>query len=181
MSDIQVTRMKVKCKDCLWLVFWGAACGILMMLSLPFIGGLYYDTCGPHEEEQIYLDVCVEHMKLMRLCCDDPELQGILDYTIQRYNRVGAWDVMFMALNSSGPEGKVIGCNCPWCPGITLDTCLLLWPPEETALVVIHEAMHDYYPYFGHSFHARYESKFADLSLRVSRYYQARWPFLRPR
>lgn len=140
----------------------------LVQLSIPFIGGAYYGLTGDHGGEQQYLDRSIAHLKLMRVFCDDPDLQGVLDYTIQRYNRVGSWDVMFMPL--TGPVfdpigGKAIGCNCPWCPGVTLDTCLLIdFAPEETALVLAHEALHDYWPYFGHDHINAREKRLQELS-----------------
>ena len=67
------------------------------------------------------------------------------------------------------PGGKVIGCNCPWCPGITLDPCLLRWRPEDTALVVAHEAMHKLYPFFGHGHINAREQKLYELSNVVRR------------
>jgi hypothetical protein len=111
----------------------------------PFIGGLYYTQTGQHVQEQCFFDKCIAHLKVMRANCDDPDLQGILDYTIRRYNRIGAWDVMIAPL-----PANTLGCNCPWCPGMTLDTEILLWEPEDAAIIVVHEALHDYFPYLGH-------------------------------
>jgi len=142
----------------------------LVQLSIPFIGGAYYGLTGDHSGEQQYLDRSIAHLKLMRTFCDDPDLQGVLDYTIQRYHKVGAWDVMFMPIAGPvfGPIGKAIGCNCPWCPGVTLDSCLLIdFTPEEIAIVLAHEALHDYWPYFGHGHINDRERKLQDLSRAV--------------
>jgi len=135
----------------------------------PYGSGLYYGMCGDHEAEQQYLDRSISHLHLMRTNCDDPDLQGILDYTIRRYNRVGAWDVMFMPLGNPlaalfTPSDKAIGCNDPLCPGVTLDSCLLVGPPEEAALVLVHEAMHDYWPCWGHAYINAREKKLYELS-----------------
>ena len=165
-------EMKANCKSWVRVVLTGVLYSIIVQLSLPFIGGLYYATCGDHDDEQMYLDHCIQHLKLLRHCTHDPDLQGVLDYAIQRYNRVGPWDVMFMPLNGP-PGGKTLGCNCPWCPGITLDPCLLRWEPEDTALVIAHEAMHDYYPFFGHSFHATREPVLYELSYALRRLYRS--------
>jgi hypothetical protein len=170
--------MKVNYREVRRVAWQGALCGLLIMLVMPFIGGAYYSMTGPHDDEQVYVDLCVHHLKSMRAACPDPELQGILDYTIQRYNHVGPWDIMVMPLQGQGPGGKVIGCNCPWCPGISLDPCNFLYPPEDTALVILHEAMHDYYPCFGHSFHEFREPRFYDLSYAVRRHERIRRPFL---
>lgn len=157
--------MKANCKRVVILALRAVILGLLIQLSFPFIGGVYYSTCGDRGLEQAYLDRCIAHLQIMRVVCSDPDLQGILDYTIRRYRRIGAWDVMVMPLHSIG--GKIIGCNCPWCPGITLDTSLLLWPPEDTALIVAHEAMHDYYPFFGHGHINAREEKLYRLSYQV--------------
>ena len=125
---------------------------LIVQFSLPFIGGGYYSLCGDRGREQWYLDRCILHLRVLRDRCDDPQLQGVLDYAIRRYSHVGAWDVMFMPL--SGPLGKgyeVIGCNCPWCPGVTLDTRVLEFSFHDGAMVLVHEALHDYWPYFGHA------------------------------
>ena len=92
-------EMKANCKSWIQVTLMGVLYGIIVQLGLPFIGGLYYATCGDHDDEQMYLDRCIQHLKLLRHCTHDPDLQGVLDYAIQRYNRVGPWDVMFMPLN----------------------------------------------------------------------------------
>lgn len=139
---------------------------VLVQFAVPFIGGIYYSLCGDHKDEQAYLDICIRHLKDMRVYCDDSDLQGILDYTIQRYNKIGAWDVMIFPLACSP---KAVGCNEPFCPGITLDPSLLLWEPEDTAIIIAHEAMHDYWPYYGHSHINQREEKLWKLSTYVIR------------
>jgi hypothetical protein len=138
----------------------------LVLLAIPFASGLYYWGCYPHDEEQVYLDKCITHLKAMRAISEDPDIQGVLDYTIARYNHVGPWDVMvFPLLNGFYPEGwKTIGMNCPWCPGMTLDPILFTWPPDETAIVIAHEALHDYKPFFGHEHINAREAKMKNLS-----------------
>jgi len=148
---------------------------LVVQLSIPYIGGAYYGLTGDHVAEQQYLDRSIAHLKLMRAFCPDPDLQGVLDYTIHRYHKVGAWNVMFMPLtgpvmNPGGKSGKAIGCNCPWCPGVTLDTCLLIESlPEETAIVLAHEALHDYCPYFGHGHINAREKRLQELSDAIGR------------
>jgi hypothetical protein len=137
---------------------------VLAYLSPPFIGGLYYSSTGHHAMEQAYLDRCISYLKQMRTVCDDPDLQGVLDYTIERYNTVGPWDVMFMPLPSW--PNKTLGCNYPLCPGVTLDTGLLRLEPNYTALILVHEALHDYPPYLGHSHINEREKKLYELSRR---------------
>jgi len=122
--------------------------GIFIGLLPPFIGGIYYGFCGDHHYEQAWLDSAVDHLKDMRAACDDPDLCDILDYTIARYNKVGAWDVMVAPCVRVYRDGnKTIGINVPWCPGITIDPEVLTWPVHEGAKVLVHEATHDYWPY----------------------------------
>lgn len=144
--------------------------GTLGLWGPPWIGGLYYSLSGGHEQEQAYLDQCMSHLRLMRAHCNDPDLQGILDYTIQRYDRIGAWDVMIFPLSAAVKPGyKAVGCNDPLCPGITLDPCLLLDAPEDTAIVIAHEAMHDYWPCYGHDHINAREQKLYELSYALRR------------
>ena len=157
--------MKASCR-LLLVALYAMLLGVVIQFAIPFIGGIYYSMCGDHKDEQAYLDICIRHLRDMRVYCDDPDLQGILDYTIQRYNKIGAWNVMIFPLACSP---KAVGCNDPFCPGITLDPCLLLWEPEDTAIVIAHEAMHDYWPfYFHYHIHAR-EKKLYELSVLVQR------------
>lgn len=146
--------MKASCKRLMWLACKTLIAALVVQWSLPFVSGLYYATCGDRADEQAYLDRCIAHLQKIRAVSTDPNLNGVLDYTIARYSRVGSWDVMVMPLASglfSSPDDKAIGMNCPWCPGVTLDPCLLTWAPEDTALVLVHEALHDYWPCFGHA------------------------------
>jgi len=166
--------MELRLRHWVRLTLRVALYSLVVQLSLPIIGGMYYSLSGDHRGEQRYLARSIAHLQLMRAFCDDPDLRGVLDYTIRRYHKVGAWDVMFMPLtgpvSNAGRAGKVIGCKCPWCPGGTLDTCLLIdFAPEETAIVLAHEALHDYWPYFGHSHINAREKKLQELSNAVRR------------
>ena len=139
--------------------------GALGLFGPPYLGGVYYSLCGDHEQEQAYLDRCIAHIRAMQVYCNDPDLAGILDYTARRYHKIGAWDVMVFPLSGAVKPGcKVVGSNVPLCPGITLDPCLLLEKPEDTALVIVHEAMHDYWPCYGHSHINAREKKLYELS-----------------
>jgi hypothetical protein len=132
-------------------------------LAPPYVGGLWYSLCGGHHYEQQWLDKAILHLKDMRAHCDDPDLAGILDYTITRYHRVGAWDVMMAPCVGM----STIGINTPHCPGLTIDPEVLTWPSEMGALVVVHEAMHNFPPYYGHSHITTRESRLRELSLKV--------------
>lgn len=115
----------------------------------PFIGGGYYTLCGTHVEEQIWLDRAVIHLRLLSLRTRDPELKEILNYTIENYNRIGAWNVMVMPLLTFPGADATIGCNVSFCPGLTLAPEVLHYRIHEGALVLVHEALHD--RYWGHS------------------------------
>ena len=114
--------------------------GVAVFMASPFAAGFYYDYCGPRATEQGWLNRAIYDLKIMRFKAD-PETKAILDYTINRYNRIGGFDVMVMPIPAAGM-------NCPFCPGITLDPEVLEYPIHEGALILVHEAMHDYYPYF---------------------------------
>lgn len=120
----------------------GLLYGTLFWFSLPFVGGCYYVGCGPRPE-QAWLDKVVAHIKTLH--SDDPEVQAVLNYTLARYSRIGPWDVMVAPLAS--PEGAA-GMNCPWCPGLTIDPQVLSYGIPAGAGVLIHEACHDYSPFF---------------------------------
>jgi hypothetical protein len=125
----------------------GLLFGFLVCLASPFTGGCWYSFCGDRFEQE-WLDKAIQHIQVLKNNCPDPELRGVLEYTITRYSRVGAWDVMVLPLANCWKGWKTLGCNCPWCPGITLDPEVLDYPSHEGALVLVHEAAHDYYPYF---------------------------------
>jgi hypothetical protein len=161
--------MKANYRRILWLLSRMTLGALLGFSAPPYIGGVYYSLCGDRQLEQQYLDQCIDHLRHMRVYCDDPDLAGILDYTIDRYHTVGAWNVMFMPLVGVKPGYKVIGCNDPLCPGVTLDPCLLLELAEDTALVVVHEALHDYRPWYGHDHINPRERKLYKLSYVVRR------------
>ncbi len=120
---------------------------IALVLAGPFAGGLYYTGCGDRYVEQEWLDRAVAHLIALSLRCDDPDLQGVLDYTIRRYHKIGPWDVMVMPLANGRSGWRTLGCNCPWCPGITIDPEVLTYPISDGAMILTHEAMHDYWPY----------------------------------
>jgi hypothetical protein len=148
-------------------VLRGLLQGILLWMALPFIGGGWYALCGDHEFEQQWLDQVVVHMRSMREQCDDPDLQGILDYAIRRYHRAGAWDVMVAPCVGVYPRTKTIGLNFPFCPGITIDPEVLGYTPREGALVIVHESLHDYWPFFAHGHIRERDTKLALLSQKV--------------
>jgi hypothetical protein len=108
-----------------------------------------YAIClAPHggAEEQAWLNGVVLHLEVKRDECDDPEMKEIIDYTIRRYNTIGPLGVRVVQL----PE-DVAGMNNPFVMGVNLDEYLLRCSRPVGALILVHEAMHDYWPHFGHS------------------------------
>lgn len=120
---------------------WCFQTAILIFILLP------YATClMPHggDYEQEWLDRVIAHLESRE--CDDPKMQEIIDYTIRRYNRIGPLCVRVVQL----PE-TVAGMNNPFAMGLDLDESMLDYDISIGAEVLVHEAMHDYWPHFGHS------------------------------
>ena len=109
-----------------------------LIVAPPFLGGIYYSTTGDHTVEQRWLDRAVAYLKVERDLSQDQETIEVLNHTIQRYNHIGAWDVMVFPLTR-----PAIGVNVPWCPGLTLDPEVLRYPISTGAAVLVHESMHD--------------------------------------
>jgi hypothetical protein len=101
---------------------------------------------GGGEEEQKWLDRVIARIERRIETCEDDYVRSAMEYTVKHYRRVGLFGVRVMQL----PEGTH-GYNMPTCPGITIDeevTHLSAW---YGAYVLIHEAMHNFPPYFFHT------------------------------
>lgn len=97
--------------------------------------------------DQAQLNRLVATMKVMQAECDDPELAGLLEYTSQRYSVIGRLNVRILHLDYTGAAGM----NWPIVPGMTLDGgCWDNLGDRGLIGLLLHEAMHDYPPYFGH-------------------------------
>jgi hypothetical protein len=118
---------------------WCLQVAILGFLLSSFSAAL---LPGGGDYEQRWLDKVIAHLETL----DDPEMQGVIDYTIRRYSHIGRFSVSVRQL----PESQV-GLNNPFCRGITIDESVLRESIGYGASIVIHEAMHDYWPHFGHS------------------------------
>lgn len=150
---------------CLALKWWLIA--TLVYLALPFAGALF--DCGS-ERDQRWLDAAITHLKLMQAECGDSDLQAVLDYTIQRYNKIGRFNVAVQWTVSINPNCRAMAYNAPWCPGLTLDHDLVeSYPIKFGAVILCHEALHDWFPYFGHDHIRDRERKLHDLSEKVHR------------
>lgn len=99
---------------------------------------------GGGAAEQKWLDRVIAHIERQIETCDDPEMKRAFEHALN-YNRVGPFGVRVMQL----PE-DYNGFNHPLCPGITIDEDVPHWGLKAGALVIVHEAMHDFPPYFGH-------------------------------
>jgi hypothetical protein len=120
------------------------------------------------EYEQAWLNAAIAHLKVMRAHCDDPDLCGVIDYTISRYSRLGRFDVSVQWTVNTTPRHRALAYNCPWLPGLTLDYDLLqYYSVEYGAVILCHEALHDYFPYFGHAHVTPREEKLHALSRTV--------------
>ncbi len=122
---------------------WCFQMGLLGFLLLPFVMAL---TPGGGKIEQRWLDEVLTHLEARLEGCEDEEIREAMEYTLHKYNTIGPFGVKVMQL----PE-SIYGLNFPLCPGIIIDSGVLLEGIELGAFVVVHEAMHDYPPWFGHS------------------------------
>jgi hypothetical protein len=126
---------------------------ILFTFVLPWAGGLLsYCVNWGGIEEQYWLDRVIDHLRMLRLDCDDPELDEVLEYTIRRYNRIGPFDVSISRCDWYPFHEDTIGLNNPLVPGVTIDLDVLhRHSIHYGASLLVHEALHDYPLYVGHS------------------------------
>ncbi len=122
-----------------------AACvqiAIVMAILAPY-GALFVPGGG--QREQLWLNQVIAHLDEKRDTCTDSGMQEMIDYTIRRYNYIGPFGVKVVQLPDS-----ILGMNNPFCRGITLDESLVEGGIPFGASVLVHEAMHDHFPHFGH-------------------------------
>jgi hypothetical protein len=122
---------------------WNIGALMAVVFLAPYVMAL---TPGGGVTEQYRLDRVIHHLKVASAVCDDEEMKDVIDYTIRRYNKVGPFNVRFVQLDE-----QTLGINVPWCPGVTLDDSLFDYGEVEVARVLVHEAMHDCFPYMGHT------------------------------
>ena len=118
---------------------WCLQVALLSFLVTPYLAAL---LPGGGEYEQQWLDKVITHLETI----DDPEMQEVIDYTIRRYSHIGRFSVSVRQL----PEFQ-LGLNNPFCRGMTIDESVLRESIGFGASIVLHEAMHDFPPHFGHS------------------------------
>lgn len=126
--------LKIRWKRVLITVFLIVLVGPYLGLFLPS-GGLM---------EQVWLNEVIVEIETLRDETEDPEIREILDYTARKYRLIHPYCVNIRPL-----PPDVAGLNVPWCPGVTLDPSCLQ-SPQLGMIVLVHEAQHDYWPYWGH-------------------------------
>lgn len=129
-------KLKVRPVRCLMAVMVGS-------FVLPYLAALL--PCGG-TAEQIWLDAVIARVEQLRDNCNDPELRHVLDYTARRYRKVGPYGVQ---IRYCGPWAAAL--NVPHCPGVTIDPEVIDYSMNLGVTVLVHEARHDYFPYFGHT------------------------------
>jgi len=98
------------------------------------------------DAEQAKLNTVIAHLERCRDVCEDPEMKKVMNYTIRRYNHIGPFSVAVMQLRED-----TLALNNPFCPGMTIDESVLRYSVPFAASILVHEALHDYPPFFGHS------------------------------
>jgi hypothetical protein len=100
---------------------------------------------GGGEEAQRWLDNEIAYIEHRIPGCDNARMREAFQYTVDHYRRIGPFGVRVMQLPDS-----IHGFNNPFCPGITIDEEVPHMSRRYGAKVLIHEAMHNFPPYFGH-------------------------------
>jgi hypothetical protein len=143
-------RLRSFCRSFIQCLF----IAVVIAFLLPYAGGtLGYSTNFGGVVEQLWLDQAIDYLTYLREDCPDEELCGILDYTISRYHKIGPFDVAVSRCDYYPFYEKTLGVNNPLCPGVTLDIDTLTdYTLHDGAMILVHEALHDYPPYLGHSY-----------------------------
>lgn len=130
---------------------WSCRLGRCLLLAVaisfivPYIAA-WVIPCSRTAEDKAWLAKVVVRVEQLRDNCDDPELRDVLAYTARRYRRLGAYDV---AIRECG-EG-ILGLNYPHCPGVLIDPSVTEMPLDYGVIILVHEAHHDSFPFFGHN------------------------------
>ena len=120
-------------------LFWG----VVGFCIIPYFSNL---LPGGGEEVQWWLDREIAYIERRIETCDDPEMKRAFEHTVKYYRRAGRFGVRVMQL-----PNHLHGYNHPLCPGIVIDEEIPHLGLKYGAKVLVHEAMHDLPPYFGHS------------------------------
>jgi len=113
---------------------------VLVIIPMLFTPGTYAD--------QRKLTRLVQKMTVMQAQCPDTELAELLGYTCHTYDTINRFNVRILSLNCV----DAAGINWPIVPGLSLDRWTWDNLPDEFLIgLMLHEAMHDHLPYFGHA------------------------------
>jgi len=116
----------------------------LMMYILPM--GLYIPNPGT-AADKAQLRQLVSLMDDYETQCDDPELRELLSYTSDKYRYISRWNVRIVDFG----DLDIAGMNWPHMPGMSLDRwCWENLEDDSLVGLMLHEALHDYWPCFGH-------------------------------
>ncbi len=116
--------------------------GVIGFCVIPYASNL---LPGGGEVAQAWLDDEIAYIELRIPHCKTLKMREAFQYTVDHYRRVGPFGVRVMQL----PD-HVHGYNHPLCPGITIDEEVPHMGRKYGAMVLIHEAMHNFPPYLGH-------------------------------
>ncbi len=118
-----------------------------VIIGLAFLPlGMYIPSPGT-DADCVKLDRLVGTMEEMQRDCKNPELRDLLEFTSQQYRYISRWSVRIVDYG----DLDIAGINWPHLPGMTLDRWCWDECDDNTLIgLMLHEAMHDYYPYFGH-------------------------------
>jgi len=146
---------------------------MLFFLLIPYVAGyLAYGCAFGGIVEQLWLDKTIDHLALLKARCpeEDDELREVLIYAMQRYHRIGPFDVAVSRCNWYPVQSnQALGINNPLVPGITLNIDVLRLPISDGAMILVHESLHDHYPYVGHGHVNPIMSRLEALNMRVRR------------
>jgi hypothetical protein len=119
---------------------------VLATVLVAILVGPYLGVLLPNggTAEQAWLDQVIVEVETLRDKTDDPEIREVLEYTARRYRKIGPFSVHIRDC-----PGDIGGLNVPYCPGVTLDP-FCLEDPQLGMITLVHEAQHDYFPYWGH-------------------------------
>jgi hypothetical protein len=120
---------------------WTFIQAVAILFCAPFVMMLL--PAGT-EFDQDKLDRITADLVRLEARCENQKLKDVLGYTARRYNRVERGGVTIH------PMRFTAGLNAPWCPGLTIDAETWGYCDDVVLQVLVHEAMHDYPPYFFH-------------------------------
>jgi len=116
----------------------------LILFLLPFISLVLPNGNTP--KNQARLDTIMARVDRLAAACHEQKLKDLLVYTSQRYRTLGPFGVRIQSLRLFNAAGV----NFPWVPGLIIDSEFWQYPDSVVLVIIVHEALHDYYPWGGH-------------------------------